>query len=109
MASEIEEYQATLKAHEDAIRKCDQNADTVHRASKVLNNWRKAMVSNIDAGFPVELALSSSTPSIDAAQWPTARQIGTDMANYHATKAAAKQAHARIPESQRSVVVPPPQ
>jgi hypothetical protein len=108
MTTEIEEYQIALRTHEDATRKCDQNAAMIHHASKVLNNWRTAIVSNIDAGFPMELALSRSTPSIDAAQWPTARQIGIDMAAYHATKSAARQAHSQIPEAQRAVVLPPP-
>lgn len=108
MATEIEEYQVALRAHDLATQKCDQNAAIIHHASKVLNSWRTAIVSNIDAGFPMELALSSGTPSIDAAQWPTARQIGIDMAAYHATKSAARQAHALIPEAQRAVVLPPP-
>jgi hypothetical protein len=109
MATEIEEYQAALKAHDAAIAACERNAATIHRASKILNNWRQAIVSNADLGFPAELVLVGGTPSIDAAQWPTARQIGADMATYHSTKSAAKQAHARIPEAQRAVVLPPPQ
>jgi hypothetical protein len=108
MASEIEEYQTALSAHQASIQKCEKNAAIVHHASNVLNKWRTAMVSNTDAGFPAELALSGNTPTIDAAQWPTARQIGVDMAAFHSTKSDARQAHSRIPESQRSVVLPPP-
>jgi hypothetical protein len=108
MASEIEEYQAAIKLHEASIRKCEKNAAFIHHASKVLDNWKIAMVSNTDAGFPAEIALSGRTPSIDASQWLTAQQIGVDMAAYHATKLAAQQAHASIPEAQRGVVLPPP-
>ncbi|MFC0132015.1 hypothetical protein [Massilia eurypsychrophila] len=108
MPTEIEEYQEALELHQASIQKCAKHADFIHHASKILDNWRTAMVSNTDAGFPAELALSGRTPTIDAAQWPTAQQIGADMAAYHATKSAAQQAHSRIPDAQRAVILPPP-
>ena len=46
------------------------------------------MVSNVQAGFPAEIALSRNTLSIDATSWPTGQLIRETLSQYHKKKFA---------------------
>jgi hypothetical protein len=62
------------------------------------------MVSNVQTGFPMEIALGRNTPSINAREWPTADAIAESLAGYHRAKSELQRAYDAIPESQRDIV-----
>jgi hypothetical protein len=108
MANEIEDYQQATRTYEGAQLACERLVGTVHAASRALQKWRTATVSNASVGFPAHLVLGGGgTSSIDASQWPTAQELANALSAYHATQILMKQAFDRIPETQRAVIKPP--
>jgi hypothetical protein len=79
---------------------------TIQRAAKCLEHWQAVYVVNAGAGFPKEVTMIGR--SIDAATWPTGRQLADMLAAWHETAETARTAWARLPRETRSSVPPPP-
>lgn len=105
---------AYQKAHQDFLDATQAGRKlslTVSRAASVLslNGWNKAVISNAAGGYPPELILANTNNTINANEWPTAQQMTDILLAWHKAREEMRNAYAAIPESQRSVVKPPPE
>ena len=64
------------------------------------------MVSNVDVGFPPEVAMGGSR-SLNADNWPTARQIAELLSTMHKARHGAVNAWASLSKSDRENLTPP--
>lgn len=76
---------------------------------KFLNdaNWENLMISNVSAGFPMEIAMNRNIPSLDARDWPTAEIIATAIAGLHSARKQAITDYEAIPEGLRAMISAP--
>lgn len=105
----------------DSVRKyLDAKAD-LDRAKQEINDITKLiaevgdalkrdpwslMVSNVDVGFPPEVAMGGSY-ILDANRWPTVRQLAELLSAMHNARHGAVSAWASLSKSDRENVTPP--
>lgn len=105
--SSIAAYQSAVEEAKNAVYECQCMSQIISRGERALCQWRTAMVSNCEVGFPPEVALTRHGESIDAKVWPTAKQIAERLSRYHSAVQDLRNKYAAIPESERSVVTSP--
>lgn len=108
MSSEIEAYQAAVKAHEAVAKTCADRAAQIKLVSEKLSYWHQAVVPNMGVQFPMTLQRNQQY-MVDPNGWPTMERLASDLAAYHATKEHAQHMHASLPESIKDIVKLPPQ
>jgi nucleotide-binding universal stress UspA family protein len=79
---------------------------TIQEAAKRLERWQAVHVTHAGAGFPKEVTMTGRM--IDAASWPTGRQLGDTLAAWHSATEAARVTWAHIPHERRADLPPPP-
>lgn len=109
MSNPIAEYQEAMQKHSDAQSKVERLVKTVSESAAILKDRRHAMFANTEGniGFPMEIALSSNTPTINAQTFPTGNQLAAAVAAWHTTRTEVRNAYEQIPSDQRAVVVAP--
>ena len=103
----IAQYQQAVAALKSAIAGAERVVRVVTGGASALRDWRKTMVSNSSGGFPMEVALSRQSPSINASDWPSGQQIADALQQYHQAVTTLRNSYSAIPESQRGVVQAP--
>ena len=79
---------------------------TIRKAAQDLEHWRAVFVAHAGAGFPKEVTMTGR--AIDAATWPSARELADALEAWHAAAEVAQVAWARLPPDARAFVSPPP-
>lgn len=104
--SAIENYQQAVSEIQAAIHEAERMVQIVSSGAALLrNNWKRTMMSNVDGGFPAEIALSSK--SFNGREWPTGQQLADVLVRYHNACRNLQNAYRAIPDSQRAVVQEP--
>jgi nucleotide-binding universal stress UspA family protein len=101
-----EAYLETLHSVQQCEREVVRVVTTVQEAAKCLERWEAVHVAHAGAGFPKEVTMAGRV--IDAASWPTARQLADTLADWHSSAEAARVAWGRVPPEERSTLPPPP-
>ena len=104
-ADKIQAYLDAVRRLENAQRAVQHYVITIQNAATVLADWRKVSISNSGIGFPPETGTSGRT--INAVDWPTAKQLAEALAAWHEAKRLAHASYNDIPEVDRSIIVPP--
>jgi hypothetical protein len=109
MSANANDYSAAIKRLRQAESAVEPIANEIIAAGKAMQNWRKAIVSNLGIGFPPELVLIPGRPTIDARTWPSAETIGKALSEYHQARSAASGIYNSIPPEDRvGLSAPPP-
>lgn len=101
----IAAYQEALRNFDAATRQIERTVEVIISAASKLRVWKRVSISNIDLGFPVEA--SAPDYCINGKEWPTARQLGEALVNWHQAHQAVRAKWERIPKDQRTGLVPP--
>ncbi len=103
-----------IRKYLDAKIKLDKAKQKVNDMTKLIvevgnalnrNPW-SFMVSNVDVGFPPEVAMGGSR-SLNANNWPTAKNIAELLSAMHDARHEAVNAWASLSQSDRSNLTPP--
>lgn len=107
---------------EDPVRKyLDAKAELDKAEQRVQNMARKIaeagdalrrdpwsfMVSNVDVGFPPEVAMSSAAHSLNAREWLTAKQIAEELSAMHKAQHEAVNLWTALSNADRQNLTPP--
>lgn len=103
----IEQYQQAVAEVKAAIGEAERLVRIVSSGAAALREWKRMMMSNVQGGFPMEIALSPHSPTINGSEWPTGQQLAVALQRYHQAKQTLQNAYSAIPDSQRSVVQAP--
>ena len=103
----IEKYQQAVNELKASIAHAEQLVKVMSTAATILSGWKRAMISDVQGGFPPEIALARDRPSISGREWPTAQQLADALQRYHKARSELQNAWNAIPESQRDVVQRP--
>lgn len=103
----IEKYQEALNELKASIAHAEELVKAVSTEATILRDWKHAMMSDVQGGFPPEIALARDRPSISGREWPTAQQLADALQRYHKARSELQNAWNAIPESQRDVVQQP--
>ncbi|MFQ6027409.1 MAG: hypothetical protein ACE5Q6_07950 [Dehalococcoidia bacterium] len=98
-------YREALDSLQQTQLQVERMVAIITDGSEKLRNWRRVMISNVSAGFPVDLLAAEA---INVADWPTGSQLAEGIAGYHRSRQAAQEAYQRIPPDRREEVTPPP-
>lgn len=63
--------------------------------------------ANCEGGFPAEVALNRTAPTVSADEWPTAQKIQNVLSRWHAAKFAAETAWRALSPDQQKAMNPP--
>ena len=103
-----------IRKYLDAKKELDTALENVEKMqsliASVANNLRKPysfMVSNVDVGFPPEVALVRGTPSLNANDWPSAKQIAETLASLHQKHRQVINLWIALPKADQKNLVPP--
>jgi hypothetical protein len=99
-------YLEALRGVEQCEREALRLVAIIHEASKSLERWQAVHVAHSGAGFPKEVTMTGRV--IDAASWPTARQLADTLASWHSSAETARVAWDRVPRQERAQLPPPP-
>lgn len=104
----VDEYLKANAEFEAAKRDLAAFAKILADVAGVLNRTPEGLsFANSGVGLPMDIALSSSTVSIDAGVWPTPEKIQTAIARRFTAKRAVQTAWSAVPrEMQASLVAP---
>jgi hypothetical protein len=103
----IQAYQQAARELKTATAQAERLAKVVTQGASALRIWKTAMVSDVQVGFPAEIALNPRTLAINPADWPTAQAIAESLGGFHRAKFALQAAYNAIPGSQKDIVQPP--
>jgi hypothetical protein len=78
---------------------------TIQKAAKNLDHWQAVHVTNAGVGFPMEVTMVGR--SIDAATWPTGRQLADTVAAWHEAAEVVRTKWGRLSRETRSRMPPP--
>ncbi len=105
----ISGYQEAHTRYDRATRAVENMVALITATSDALRqNWKRVSVSNVGVGFPAEVNLIRGNPSVNGSDWPDATRLAKTLAEWHTARHELDNAYGRIPESQRSVIQPPP-
>lgn len=90
------------------VRKLAAIIEPIGSALKRGDPWH-VMVSNIDVGFPPEVALVSNMPTLNANEWPSAKQIAEAWAAMHEVQHKVSNLWASVRDKDRKNLSPPEQ
>lgn len=105
----------SVRKYLDAKTKLDEALSEVEKLASIIeptgstlrhDPWH-LMVSNISVGFPPEVALVSSTSTLDANKWPSAKQIAETLATMHQAQHEVGNLWASVPAKDRANLTPP--
>ena len=108
--SEIETYLDANAAYEDADRHLRSIASILSQVGgRLASSPEATQFSNVQdgEGLPADIALSRSTQSFDANEWPTPKGINSAIKRRFDAKRAVQTAWNKIPDSRRASLVPP--
>ncbi|MBA7648732.1 hypothetical protein ES703_56520 [subsurface metagenome] len=104
-----------IRKYIDAKRELDSLLSKVEKLQRfmedvgnALRNPFRFMVSDVNVGFPPEVAMARGIPSLNAKEWPNAQQIAELLASLHKAHHNALTAFMSIPEPDRKNVAPLP-
>lgn len=109
MSKTIDNYVAARREFEEtgqALKKITDIVATV--ASNLQSDPSHFVFSNIDFGIPLERAMASTTRSVSADDWPTAKDIQLALNQLHEAEVKMRTAWANVPNEDRSALKPPP-
>jgi len=93
---------------EQALSKVNELASVVGPVGNALeSDPLHLIVSNIDVGFPPEVAFSYRTPTLDAHKWPSAKQIAETLAAMHKAIHEVSNLWASVSVKDRANLTPP--
>jgi len=77
-------------------------------AHAINTNPYQLMVSNVDIGFPPEVAMARGIPSLNADNWPSAKQIAEALSNLHQKRHEVDNLWHSLSDADKNIVSPPP-
>ena len=106
---------SAVEKYQDALYKLTQAEEAVTRVvgafrgiASGLRDWKRVMVANASGGWPPEIALNPSVPSISADDVPTGQQLADVLQAWHKARGEAQDAYSAIPAERRTGLSPPP-
>jgi len=66
------------------------------------------MVSNVSVGFPPEVAMVQGIPTLNANNWPSAKQIAEALSNLHQKRHQVENIWQSLSDADKDIVNPPP-
>jgi diacylglycerol kinase family enzyme len=105
---------------EDPIRKYSESNDELEKArtkvqkvqaiivevGQALNYPYQFVISNVGVGFPAEVTHSSMAKSLNANEWPTAKQIAEVIADLHQRRQHLESAWHSLSDADKNIVKP---
>jgi len=106
-----------VRKYLDGKAKLDKALSEVQKLASVVEPIGSALrrdpwhliVSNIDVGFPAEVSLVSGIPTLNAQQWPNAKQIAETLAAMHHAQHEVSNLWATVPTKDKGNLTPPKQ
>lgn len=108
MSDKTDSYIARRAEFDAQTKKCQRLVDEVTRVAAGLKDWRKVMFANLNVGFPAEIALARSVPSIDGRAWPQVQPLAEAISGWHDAKHQMMNAWHALSDAERSALQPPP-
>ncbi len=103
----IRTYLESRAAFDKARAGAETGVNTVKAIAKALDHWDNLMFSNVNVGFPMEIAMGR-VPSINASEWPSVERLAQAVADYHSARSVMRNAWHRVPTDMQSGLQPPP-
>ena len=103
----IRKYLDTKNELDKALSKLEGLKSIIGEVVKALNKPYSFMVSNIDVGFPAEVAMVSGTPTLNANDWPSAKQIAETLASLHQARKHAISCWTSLSDPDKKNLAPP--
>ncbi len=104
-----------IRKYLDAKNELDKALSTVEglksiigEVAKALNKPYSFMVSNVNVGFPAEVAMAGGIPTLNADEWPSAKQIAETLAALHKEHHQVRNLWFSLSETDRKNLAPPP-
>jgi hypothetical protein len=104
----IRSYLDAITRLDEAKAKVDNLRYLVEQTGQNLRHPYLFIVSNAGVSFPSEVAMSK-VPTMNASDWPSARQIAEALASLHTAHDKARNAFYALSESDRKNVAPLPE
>jgi len=79
----------------------------VKGVANALNDPWSLMVSNVDIGFPAEVAMGGAKFTLNADKWPSAKEIAEKLASLHRARHQATSLWMSLSETDRKNLAPP--
>lgn len=103
----IRKYLDAKKELDEDLKKMEKLQSLIASVASALNEPYSFMVSNVDVGFPAEVALIRGIPSLNANDWPSARDIAVALASLHQKRRNVINLWATIPKADQRNLIPP--
>lgn len=103
----IRAYSASIEELNRAKAKVQQIQEIIASVLGALHKPFEFMVSNVDVGFPPEVAMTQ-VPTLNANDWPSAKQIAEAISNLHDKQRKAEHAYRSLSKADQQIVSPPP-
>jgi len=101
----VRKYIETKAELDSLLEKVERLQKLIDNVSNALRDPFRFMVSNVNVGFPPEIAMGR-VPTLNAQDWPSAQQIAEFLSSLHRVYKNARIAYFAIPERDRCNVVP---
>ena len=103
----IRRYLDTKANLDKAYAEVQQMRALIAEVGQKLLNPYNFMISNVSVGFPAEVAMGGGVPTLNADNWPSAKQIAENLTSLHRVYHEVQNAWMAIPESDRKNLIPP--
>jgi len=90
-----------------AFSKVRDLISTIAPVATALNNPYFFMVSNVDVGFPPEVAMGGAKFTLNANDWPSAKQIAEKLASLHQARKHAISCWMSLSDPDKKNLTPP--
>jgi len=104
----IRKYSGAIAELEQAMARVQRVQSIIGEVHSALHKPFEFMVSNVDVGFPPEVAMARGIPSLNADNWPSAKQIAEALATLHQKRKQVSSIWASLSENDKKIVNPPP-
>ncbi len=105
----IRKYSDALSELSKAELKVQSIASIIRVTAKAMNtNPYQMTVSNVDVGFPPEVAVARGIPHLNADNWPSAKQIAEALSSLHQKRHGVDNLWHSLSDEDKEIVSPPP-
>lgn len=99
----VRDYKIAKEQLDEAYTKMARLRRIITEASQNLQHPYEFMVSGTDVKFPSDVGLVR-TPTLDATDWPSGKQIAQSLVNLHQTYRLAQNAWLNLSQAERAQV-----
>lgn len=104
----IRRYSEAIDELSKTTEKVRAIQDLIGEVHNALRQPYEFMVSNVDVGFPPEVAMVGDIPTLNADNWPTAKQIAEALSDLHKKRHQVEIIWHSLSNTDKNIVNPPP-